>query len=31
MVGSVALTAGGAILEMGTLGEVGLDAVRRIL
>jgi flagellar basal-body rod modification protein FlgD len=31
LVNSVSLTSGGALLNMGTLGEVGLDAVRQIL
>jgi flagellar basal-body rod modification protein FlgD len=31
LVSSVSLTSGGAMLNMGTLGEVGLDAVRQIL
>jgi flagellar basal-body rod modification protein FlgD len=31
LVQSVSLTAGGAMLNMGSLGEVGLDAVRQIL
>ncbi|MDP1634198.1 MAG: flagellar hook assembly protein FlgD [Gallionellaceae bacterium] len=31
LVGSVSLTSGGPLLGMGTLGEVGLDSVRRIL
>ena len=31
LVGSVSLTAAGPMLGMGTLGEVGLDVVRRIL
>jgi flagellar basal-body rod modification protein FlgD len=31
LVNSVSLTSGGAMLNMGSLGEVGLDAVRQIL
>lgn len=31
LVSSVSLTSGGAMLNMGSLGEVGLDAVRQIL
>jgi flagellar basal-body rod modification protein FlgD len=31
LVSSVSLTSNGAMLNMGTLGEVGLDAVRQIL